>query len=88
MTVASRYTTTDEYIAATGRMIRAAGRRVAEADPEQLAALNGLQGELERALLTGVAGQRASGIQWATIGRALGVTKEAVIQRWGRRLAA
>lgn len=77
-----RYHTTDEYVASVARMIRAAGRRVGTADPDQLAALARLRRTLDEALADAVAGQRAAGIQWQSMGDALGVTKQAVIQRW------
>lgn len=80
--------TTDEYVASVARMIRAAGRRVAHEDPEQLAALAQLHQEVDEALMVAVAGQRASGIWWSSIGEALGVSKQAVIQRWASKMGA
>jgi hypothetical protein len=65
------------------RMIGAAGRTVAGHDPDQLARLAGLRDHLDRAMVVAVAGQREHGVRWASIGEALGVTKEAVIMRYG-----
>lgn len=66
-----------------GRMITAAGRRVGGYDPDQLARLVGLHRTLDGAVVEAVAGQRAAGVTWRSIGEALGVTKEAVIQAYG-----
>lgn len=66
-----------------GRMIDAAGRTVAGYDPDQLARLAALRGRIDAAMVTAIAGQRAAGIYWSSIGDALGVTKEAVIMRYG-----
>lgn len=66
-----------------GRLIVAAGRRVAGYDPDQLARLVALHRTLDAATVEAVAGMRASGVTWRAIGEALGVTKEAVIQAYG-----
>lgn len=66
-----------------GRMIGAAGRTVAEYDPDQLVRLANLRNHVDAALVIAVAGQRASGMTWASIGDALGVTRQAVIQYYG-----
>lgn len=71
-----------------GRMIRAAGKRVAGYDPDQLRRLSDLRAELDAALLEAVAGQRSQGITWASIGEAMGVTGEACIMRFGPKIAA
>lgn len=66
------------------RMVRAAGRRVADGDPEDLAMLLDVQAELDAAIAAGVRGMRANtGRSWSEIGRALGVTKQAAAKRWG-----
>lgn len=73
---------TMEFIAATGRMIRAAGRRVAVADEYELAALNELRNTIDEALRTAVEGQRASGRSWADVGSALGMRKQSAQERF------
>lgn len=73
-----------EYLGAARRFIRAAGVRVADADPVDLAAMLQLEGALAEALQTAVDGQRARGFSWAEIGVALGVSKQAAYQRWGK----
>lgn len=69
------------------RMIRAAGRTVAGYDPDQLGRLQALHAQIDRAMVTAIAGQRRAGVTWAAIGAELGVTKEAVIQKWGPLVA-
>jgi hypothetical protein len=75
----------DEDVAeAIGRMIGALGRRCAAADPDTGKLLRFLAGELDDAFAEAVAGWRAARFSDAQIGRELGVTKQAVQQRWPR----
>lgn len=79
---------TVEYIAMLRRMIRAGGRRVADADELELEALTALRVELDDAISVAVLGQRESlGRSWAWVGRALGITRQAAQQRYGRSAA-
>lgn len=75
----------DDVTEAIGRMIRALGRRCAEGDPDNARLLRYLQNELDDAFAIAVAGWRISRFSDAQIGRELGVTKQAVQQRWPRR---
>lgn len=59
------------------RVIAAQGRRIGDADPEDLHELVQLQGYIDQALLTAVAGQRRNGFSWERIAQQLGVTKQA-----------
>lgn len=77
-----RQVETPEYAAMVRRMIRAHGRRVAEADPEDLVELLELQVELNAAVATAVAGQRHRGASWGVLGAALGITRQAAQQRY------
>lgn len=83
-----RQRTTGQYLAMCKRMIRAAGRRVSLEDPEQLAELAELAAEVDHALVVAVAGQRASGITWESIGEAFGMTRQGAIRRWNDRIEA
>lgn len=65
------------------RIIAAHGRRVAAADPEDLAALAALHETIASALTVAVEGQRAAGFSWEQIGRGLGTTRQAAWQRFG-----
>lgn len=76
---------TIEYLAAARRFIRAAGRRVADADEVELGELIGLHAVLDEAIDTAVAGMRGRGLSWAYIARATGTTRQAAFQRWGRK---
>jgi hypothetical protein len=75
----------EDVTAGIARMIRALGRRCAEADPDTAALLRLLVDELDDAIAGAVAGWRSTGFSDAQIGRELGVTKQAVQQRWPRR---
>lgn len=66
-----------------GRMITAAGRHVGGMDPPDLARLVRLRVTLDAAVMDAVRGQRSQGVQWSSIAESLGVTKEAVVQRFG-----
>lgn len=79
----TRYTETHDYLTMVRRMIRAAGRRVSHADPEDLAELVALKDDLDAAIITAVAGLRADGITWESIGRATGTSRQAAIMKWG-----
>lgn len=68
------------------RMIRAYGRRVAEADPVDLRALEGLHAYLDDAIARAVAGQRATGFSWAEIAAGLGVSRQSAWERFRRPL--
>lgn len=72
-----------EYFAMLARMVRAAGRRVADSDAEDLADLLQLRVELESAVAAGVAGLRDQGHSWQYIANPLGVSRQAVQQTYG-----
>lgn len=74
-----------EFADMVSRMLRAHGRRVADADPEDLGSLLELRDELELAIAKAVWGQRANGFSWAQIARGLGTTRQAAQQRYGER---
>jgi hypothetical protein len=65
------------------RQIRAHGLRVADADPEDLAALVDLHRQVDEAIATAVAGLRRRH-SWAQIARGLGTSRQAAAKRWGQ----
>jgi hypothetical protein len=65
------------------RMLGAAGRRVGQADPEQLTDLIQLRDLVDQAIIGAVAGLRHSGSTWQEIGDACGTTRQAAIMRYG-----
>ena len=75
---------TPEFLGMVRRMIRAAGRRVAQGDEFELAELAALQSELESVTAQAVAAWRADGRSWASIGDALGISKQGAQQRYGK----
>ena len=72
----------DEFAAFSGRILRAAGRRIAAGDVEALPALAGLAAELDGAIGEAVRGLRAVGYSWTEIAARLGMTRQAAHQRW------
>jgi hypothetical protein len=72
-----------EYAGMVRRVIRAHGRRCGGADPEDLQGLVSMRDTVEEAIVDAVAGLRLSGFSWDQIGRALGMTKQAVHKRYG-----
>ncbi len=79
-----RHVENDEYALFARRVLRAYGRRIAGGDIDAIADLGGLLGEVETALSRAVTGLRDThGYSWAEIGLRLGVTRQAVHQRWG-----
>lgn len=75
---------TMEYLGAARRFIRAAGRRVAEADEMELAKLLALQEDLDAAIQEAVDGIQ-SRTSWAYVAKATGKTRSAAQQRWGKK---
>lgn len=67
----------------TARMIRAHGRRVADADEVDLAELVAMREVLEEAISTAVTGQRERGLSWSFIARGLGTSKQYAQARYG-----
>jgi hypothetical protein len=74
-----------DYAAFARRIIRSAGRRIAEGDVEGLADLLALTTEVNTAIDTAVAGLRQAGYSWAEIAARLGITRQAAQQRWADR---
>jgi len=73
----------DEYAAFLRRAIRALARRICGGDIEAITGMAQLSGELDNAIRQAVTGLRKRGYSWAEIGTRLGVTRQAVQQRWG-----
>lgn len=65
------------------RMIRAAGARTGDYDEDMLAQLYLLHGSVDRAMIEAIGRMRRRGVTWERIGAALGVTRQAALQRWG-----
>lgn len=79
---ANGYRETGTVAEGARRFVRAIGRRIAEGDPEQLAELVRLQDTLDDAWRVAVDGLRAQGRSDTEIGRPLGISRQAVGQRW------
>ena len=77
---------TDEYLRMVARVITATGKRVADADPDDLRALLALRDQVDAAILTAVRGLRASGSSWEDIGAATGTTRQAAIMKWTHKI--
>lgn len=75
---------TSDVAGGARRMIRALGERVAEEDPADLRLLLRLRVELDRAMAVAVDGLRAGGHTDGDIGEVLGMSRQAVQQRWPR----
>lgn len=88
MSAANPITESAEFLAMMRRMIAAAGRRVANADPDDLALLVDLHEALDDAIVTAVVGQRSAGITWQSIGEATGTTRQAAIMKWAPKAGA
>ena len=76
-----------KYGQAVSRMVAAWGRRVADADPEDLAELLALRETVDAAIAAAVEGQRAR-YSWQQIGRGLGTTRQAAQMRYGSQESA
>jgi hypothetical protein len=80
---------TPEFAQMVGRVIRAYGRRMGEADPEDLAVMVAVRNELDAAILDGVYRQNIINERsWTEIGQAVGLTRAGAYERWGRQVKA
>lgn len=78
---------TSEYAGFARRVLRAYGKRVAEeGDEPELADLIKMRIELDAAIQTAVDGMRSRGsdISWSRIGSAVGISRQAAWERWGK----
>lgn len=75
----------DKFGAFARRIIRAYSRRVADRDIEGLAGLVALRDELDLAIAKAVVELHGDPYSWADIGRVLGLTRQAVQARYGKR---
>jgi hypothetical protein len=73
----------DEYAAFARRVIAAYSRRVAAGDIDAIAEMATLADHLDTAIGEAITGLRAIGYSWADIALRLGVSRQAVQQRWG-----
>jgi hypothetical protein len=79
----SRLVENDEYAAFVRRVLRGYSRRVADGDIEAITAMVATANHLDTAIRDAITGLRAIGYSWADIAMRLGVTRQAVQQRWG-----
>jgi hypothetical protein len=73
----------DEYAAFLRRVIRAYSRRVASGDIDAITEMAATADHLDIAIRDAITGLRAIGYSWADVALRLGVTRQAVQQRWG-----
>lgn len=71
-----------DYLKMLRRMIRAAGRRVGDADEHELRELLSMREALDSAITDAVRGQRSIGRSWASIAEATGTTRQAAWEKW------
>lgn len=73
-----------DFAAFVRRIVRRAGRRVADGDLEDLSELLEVAKLVDDAIDEAVQGLRAQGWSWARIGAAAGVSRQRATVRWGR----
>lgn len=74
-------TETPEFAAMLSRMLTAYGRRVADADPVDLATMLRLRDDLDASITHAVAGLRTRH-SWSEIAAPLGITRQAAQMKW------
>lgn len=78
-----------EYGKFARRILRGYGRRIEDADPEDLADLLALAREVDELIQTTITtGRRRWGWTWESIAQAAGVTRSAAFQRWDQPKAS
>lgn len=75
---------TSDVAGAAVRMVRALGKRAGQEDPEDLRELLRVRAELDAAMGAAIEGLRAGGHNDIAIGEVLGMSRQAVQQRWPR----
>lgn len=75
---------TPEYAGMLSRMVRAYARRVGDGDPVDLKRMAELADQLDQALDVAARAQHDEGFSWGEIADALGITRQAAWQRFGR----
>lgn len=85
-TVSTSTVETADFGATVRRFVRAYGRRVAAEDSYELVGLVNLHDEVDEAIAVAVAGLRSGEgrYSWGEIGMALGTSRQAARQRFGR----
>jgi uncharacterized protein HemY len=78
---------TSDYLKDLTRLIRAAGRRVADADGPELAQLLALMPVMEEAAAMGVKGQLERG-SWQYVADSLGVKRQSAFEKWAPKVKA
>lgn len=73
----------DEYGLFVRRVIDAYSRRVASGDIEAITAMVATADHFDAAIRDAITGLRSIGYSWADIGMRLGISRQAVQQRWG-----
>lgn len=73
----------DKFLLMVGRMVKAAGRRVAAGDIESLGKLMDLQRSLDDTIGIAARALHDEGYSWTEIADRLGVSREAPRKRWG-----
>lgn len=79
-----KYSDHGDYAGMVRRIVRAYGRRIANADPDDLVLILSVRDELDAAIDAAVAGMRSNGFSWSEIARPLGMTRQGAQQRWGK----
>jgi hypothetical protein len=74
-----------DFSAFASRILRAYGRRVGSGDVEALPDLVAYSRQLDETIAAAVLGLRGFGYTWDEIATRLGVSKQAVCARWGRK---
>lgn len=88
--MAKKQIETQEYAAFTRRIMRALSRRIADGDIDALPELEALRAEIDSAMIEAVKQLRAEpySYSWAELGDRLGVTRQAVQQRFAKHMPA
>jgi hypothetical protein len=76
----------EEFKGFARRMIRAYGRRAADADPWVLGDLVAIQAEMDEVILKVISALRGNGYTWGEIGEELGLTKQACFNRYSGKI--
>lgn len=80
----TKWVDTPEYVRFVRRVLQAMRQRRAQFEPEHLGELSTLARELSAVIADVVISCREAGYTWDDIGAAVGTSKQAAQQRWGK----
>lgn len=75
----------EDYLAMCSRLLRAAGRRVSDSDPDTLALFIRLRDTLDQEICLAASSLNQQGFSWGEIGKSLSISRAAAHKRFSNK---